>query len=961
MSEVITPVIKVDVGESQQTVKGLKKEISDLKDRILNLTKGSDEYNKAVSQLQANQRKLNEVMALSKKEAVALDGSYDALTHQMALLRKEWKATNDEAKRNELGKQIDAINDQLKELDGSIGNFQRNVGNYSSALDGVGDSAKKAGKDVVAASAAPKDFGTAMREMNESIEPSKQKFEAVGNIASGLAGGFAAAQGAMALLGVESEGFEKTMIKVQSAMAIAQGVSGMKGLVEGVGKAKVAFAGLGDKIKAVSKTMGAAGWIAVIVAVTTAIITLVSWIKKSKNETDKLTLSLEEQKNMNDKLGQSIGEAIAEYKLFQKEYSKLNSAKEKKQWIEENASAFEKLGLNIQSVNDADDAFIKKTPQVVTALRARAKAEALTQLYKEAIIESEKKKAAYKPYIPEESVQGSATNAAKGIYPEALRGFEDYYGVADGYYQGGTIAYMRNKGVTEEMLLNAPIVAQRKKEAFAEFDTNVTLYEEMMNTANEEALAAERAAGLFSSSSSSSTSSSKPKKEIKIEVATDVKAEIEDLENLYRRKIELAETASFDQKKIDEEVYKLALEREEAILDAIVYGKEEALRLREEAQKKEIDLQNQISKEKNAAKKKQLQQELKETQDLIKKYVLIESELFEAKADQEVVIEQVKYDELKRLRQLNLEEEAKAIEDAEKLYQESLRNASSTYGTVEKKERGWFGKFVGSIFGVDAMDENNQAKAQQENDSNYYAAAYEAEQNFLNQKLALKQKALEDERNTEDEKIDYLKEIADIEIAIQQSKYAEEERLRQEKVKKEKETQNKIKAIYGSSLQATSDLLNGIADAYESSAKREDESEAEQEKSAKKVKNLRIAAATIDMLQGATTAFSSAMQLGPIAGPIVGGVNAAAVVAMGIANINKIKNTNTDGSDVGGTGAATPSMGSYTNDTPYSYTRQLTGASETDSLNQDTRVYILESDIQASNKKVQIRESESSF
>ena len=108
------------------------------------------------------------------------------------------------------------------------------------------------------------------------------------------------------------------------------------------------------------------------------------------------------------------------------------------------------------------------------------------------------------------------------------------------------------------------------------------------------------------------------------------------------------------------------------------------------------------------------------------------------------------------------------------------------------------------------------------------------------------------------------------------------------------------------------------------------------------------------------------MQLGPIAGPIVGGINAAAVVAMGIANIAKIKNTDMSGNGGGSNGGAsgasvTPANTAYATELPATYTRQITGASEVDALNQDQRVYILESDIQASNKRVEVRENESSF
>lgn len=287
-------VLTVDTGNSQKTVKGLKDEIASLKDTILNLDKGSEEYAEAVQKLQADQRQLNEVMALTKKEAVALDGSYDALTHQMSLLKKEWRATADVARRTELGEQIEEINQQLKEMDASVGNFQRNVGNYVSHWEGMPE--------------VTKDFGTAMREMNEQIEPTKAKFESVQKVASGLASGFAAVQGAAALLGIENENLEKTLVKVQAAMALAQGIGGVGDLVEGLGKAKVAFQDLGKSVKAVSATMGKIGWIAVITAVVAAIALVTSKIREKKKAVDELDDSLKKLEKRNTALDDSYNE-----------------------------------------------------------------------------------------------------------------------------------------------------------------------------------------------------------------------------------------------------------------------------------------------------------------------------------------------------------------------------------------------------------------------------------------------------------------------------------------------------------------------------------------------------------------------------------------------------------------------------------------------------------------------------
>jgi hypothetical protein len=80
-------------------------------------------------------------------------------------------------------------------------------------------------------------------------------------------------------------------------------------------------------------------------------------------------------------------------------------------------------------------------------------------------------------------------------------------------------------------------------------------------------------------------------------------------------------------------------------------------------------------------------------------------------------------------------------------------------------------------------------------------------------------------------------------------------------------------------------------------------------------------------------------------------------------NIQKIKNTDVTGgstSSLGGSASVTPNIGSYSSELPVNYTRNITTSSEMDELNKEQKVYILESDIQESNKKVSIRESESS-
>jgi hypothetical protein len=68
------------------------------------------------------------------------------------------------------------------------------------------------------------------------------KFKSLTASLSGVAGGFAAVQGGIALFGVESKEVEKTLLKVQSAMALSQGL-------QAVGESIDSFKNLGTVIK----------------------------------------------------------------------------------------------------------------------------------------------------------------------------------------------------------------------------------------------------------------------------------------------------------------------------------------------------------------------------------------------------------------------------------------------------------------------------------------------------------------------------------------------------------------------------------------------------------------------------------------------------------------------------------------------------------------------------------------
>ena len=159
-----------------------------------------------------------------------------------------------------------------------------------------------------------------------------------------------------------------------------------------------------------------------------------------------------------------------------------------------------------------------------------------------------------------------------------------------------------------------------------------------------------------------------------------------------------------------------------------------------------------------------------------------------------------------------------------------------------------------------------------------------------------------------------------------------------------------------SAVDSTSSILGSLADMMESGTQ-------VTEKEARRAKNLRIASATIDMFQGATTAYSTAQSLGVPMGPIVGAINAAAVIATGMANIAKIKSQNVSASS-SSTGVSTPTVSTPAITPQVAQVRTITSASEEDRLNQmasDQRVYILNSDLEAAANSRRVLATETSF
>lgn len=114
-------------------------------------------------------------------------------------------------------------------------------------------------KEAVEAAKRAADIKDRIEDANDAIQAFKGEgvFTATTKSLSAVASGFAAVQGAIGLAGAESKEFEETILKVQSAMALAQGLAGL----EDAGRAFKQLSTVVQSFAVVQKISTAAQWL----------------------------------------------------------------------------------------------------------------------------------------------------------------------------------------------------------------------------------------------------------------------------------------------------------------------------------------------------------------------------------------------------------------------------------------------------------------------------------------------------------------------------------------------------------------------------------------------------------------------------------------------------------------------------------------------------------------------------
>lgn len=128
-------------------------------------------------------------------------------------------------------------------------------------------------------------------------------------------------------------------------------------------------------------------WNTVLVIVLTALSMfggqIIEWIGnlvKGRAAVISLTDALDNIAKELEETSGGYGNNIVSLKQLQQEWKNLKTTAEKNQWIKDNKSEFDKLGIAVNDVTDAENIFVNNTEAVVNALRLRAKAAAAQKL-----------------------------------------------------------------------------------------------------------------------------------------------------------------------------------------------------------------------------------------------------------------------------------------------------------------------------------------------------------------------------------------------------------------------------------------------------------------------------------------------------------------------------------------------------------------------------------------------------
>lgn len=128
-------------GTGNGGIKATTQSLTELEKATQRLIKANNEYGSDLAKIKVLLAQQTAANKNEAKESLAAAGSYNKMQSEMTILLAKYKALSAEMRSGSVGKAMAAdiakLNSELKALDSSLGNNQRNVGNYAGALSKV--------------------------------------------------------------------------------------------------------------------------------------------------------------------------------------------------------------------------------------------------------------------------------------------------------------------------------------------------------------------------------------------------------------------------------------------------------------------------------------------------------------------------------------------------------------------------------------------------------------------------------------------------------------------------------------------------------------------------------------------------------------------------------------------------------------------------------------------------------
>lgn len=269
--------------------------------------------------------------------------SMNGLSQSLSRMRIAYRELTEEERNSPFGKELLASIQQadakIKELDATIGNHQRNVGNYAKGYNGLNMSVQQIVRELPSAAMGLNTFFLAISNnlpiLTDEIKRAKTANEELKT----------SGQSTIPIW----KQLVTSFFSWQSAMMI--GIT----LLTVYGK-------------------DISNWVAEMFKSKDAL----KDVRKAQEEFNAYISKLNE--DWRNSVATTAGENIAAYQRLVREYNALgDNMNAKKKFITDNQDAFHELGFSVNGVTDAENLFVRNTDAVVNALVARAKAAAYEQ------------------------------------------------------------------------------------------------------------------------------------------------------------------------------------------------------------------------------------------------------------------------------------------------------------------------------------------------------------------------------------------------------------------------------------------------------------------------------------------------------------------------------------------------------------------------------------------------------